>query len=771
MSKKLLKIVALLLPIALLMSAMSSPAIALIQKVGQPRLDEAFMKVIQDPDAATTAFQLCEVEFYPDMIRKQNVYKLLAENQTLLASPAFHYCYIAMNTRSYVPDDAGQPDAGRPLAPLNWTDFRMALLWAGLSHAEKEAAILEIYGGPLVTAVDSFVPPAYGVWHYEPPTPPGCQYAEAKAMLEASGFTIAGSLLIQPNGVPVRDIIEVIGPAGTPTSNAFTQKWVDKWNDFVDNFLMVTNCNFWHNPIDFNQEIVRAYTYRNFDMFFLCYGLGRFTDYLYSLFHSSQDFPDGDNCYGIHDAELDALLETVMFGTVYEEKLQASLDVQQMLLEELVPGVTIYSRTYFTAFKDYRPYTGPESPYLVNAVNQKGYGADNGWTWGLLHWHNQPTGGSVKYVLGYALASLHPGWATSAYEWDVLNRIEDGLMALSPELGDMPWMCSYWKVEPFIWEPLNVDGIKIRFQLREGLKWQDGMPITVEDIKFAMQHIFNYPRLNTIWQYMLWSQIVDPCTIDIYLNTTSQYMVYNVAGVALEFPKHIYDRADSVNASLWEIDYEDWTGVPPPAAYPFMKALIGCGPYVFDYWSPSTNIAHIVKYQEYFVDTPIKQYFIHLQRVDPGEVEYSVVVVNTGSKDASTEELVTAHVDAIEITLDGEIFQIIPGFDIDPFEVKVFGPYTVEVEIGNHYLDCHTYVDGVLVDTYESPLWMTLKEDVNMNINVGVDDIFAAAAAFGSQPPPFAGWERWDERCDMFGDYYVGIDDIFDIAVNFGWGL
>jgi hypothetical protein len=59
--------------------------------------------------------------------------------------------------------------------------------------------------------------------------------------------------------------------------------------------------------------------------------------------------------------------------------------------------------------------------------------------------------------------------------------------------------------------------------------------------------------------------------------------------------------------------------------------------------------------------------------------------------------------------------------------------------------------------------------DVTLDFYIGIDDIFAAASAFGSQPPPFPGYERWDERCDINGDFYVGIDDIFSIAVEFGW--
>jgi outer membrane protein assembly factor BamB/ABC-type transport system substrate-binding protein len=756
----------------------------------QPRIDDAFMQVIQDPDAATSAFQACEVEFLPDMIRWANIRKLINENQIVLAMGGYHYCYLGINCRSYVPDDAGQPDAGRALAPLNWTDFRQALLWAGLSHAEKEAAILTIYGGPVVTAVDSPVPPTYGVWHWEPPYYPGCNYTKAWEYLEASGFTIAGGKLVQPNGVIARDTIEVLSPAGTPTSIAFTQAFVDKWNDFFDNFLAVTNCNFINNPVDFGTVLVtRAFTYRNFDIYFLCWSLGRFTDYLYDFFHSSQDYPDSKNAPGLKDPALDHDLELVKWGTVYEEKLAACYDAQRLLVFEDCPTIELYSRTYFTAFKNYT-YYGAGNKYLANAVNQKGVGADNRWTWGLMHWSDSPTGGTVKYVLGSNLVHLHPGWATSESEWDVLNRIEDGLMTTDLEMADLPNIACKWTVVPFDWPDLNIySGTKVTFQIRSDVLWHDLHPVDIYDVKFALDFLRNFPRYGPIYQYLMWSQIVDPCTIDIYLNTTSQWILYDLADTALLFPEHMYGETftvyhsaigeyvtyhypdgwlkqhgyDPVNAAVDTINYNVGEA---------RKALIGCGPYVFDYWDPATNIAHVVKFHHFWINAPIKANTIQPQKWDPcTPFTYYVEIVNEGAED-QLGNIVPFVIDYIELTADGVVIYVIPGpITVNPFSYAVLGPYEWHFDKCNHYMGIHIYAygDPVPYDNDVCPIVVSLKQDVTNDCYVGIDDIFIAASAFGSSPPPFPGYERWDERCDVNGDYYIGIDDIFDIAVCFGW--
>jgi peptide/nickel transport system substrate-binding protein len=773
MAKNLFKMLALLIPIMLLLSSIGS-ATAAIQHYGQPRFDDAYLVTITTPSAERAAFEACTVEMLPDMLTWVDITALMAENQIMYASPGYHYCHIDINCRDYVPDDAGQPDAGRSLDPLNWTAFRQALAWAGLNLAQKAAAINDIYGGPAVTAVNNPVPPALGYWSNTALLDPGGDNVKAAQILTAAGFTISGGKLYTPSGYLVRDTIELISPsaAEAPTSTAFCQKWVDQWNAFFGTYLGLTNCAFINNPIATSTLIERAFTLRNFDLYFLCWGLGRFPDYLYDFYHSSQEGPDQNNAAGIKDAALDAQLEILKWGTDHAAKVAAAWEAQELIVEDLVPSVFLYSRTYYNAFKNYTYYDSGNPNYLVNMINMPGYGADNSWTWGLMHWSTSATGGTLKYCNTGNVEELHPGWATWTYEWNILNRVLDGLLNLNPyTITDIPWIASSWKSEPFSWPELGVTaGQKITFQIRDGVLWHDLEPVTVYDIQFALKFLPNFPRYSAIWQYLLWSQVVDPCTIDIYLNTTSQFIIYDLAGVALMFPEHIYGPDgwlvnhgyDPINADVWAIPYTVGDA---------RKALVGCGPYVFDYFDPSIGVAYIVKFNHYFVDGPLKQSFIMPQRVDPDTTfEFSVQIINTGSKDEDTGELVPAVIDHIDITLDGEPLFTIAGFVLQPFTNRTFGPYAIDLPAGQHYLDCHTVAYGETYDNYEGPTWITLKEDVTLDIYVGIDDIFAAAHAFGSQPPPFPGYERWDERCDMNADYYIGIDDIFDIAHHFGWG-
>jgi ABC-type transport system substrate-binding protein len=753
-----------------------NPATGTIQKVGQPRLDEIYMKALSSYDAIVQDFRACGTDMISLGYNWTYVSQLLDEQQTLLTSTRFHYCHIDFNCRSYVPNDAEQPDAGRELAPLNWSSFRQSLTWAGLSCAEKEAAILEIFGGPVAVPDDSPVPVSLGVWHWEPPAI-GCNFTKAWEILEASGFYIAGNVLCQPNGVAARDTIEVLSPnasAGAPSSSAmaFAQKWVDKWNDFFDNFLGVTNCNFVNNPVGMGTLYPRAFTYRNFDAYFQGWALGRFPDYLYDFFHSSQDYPDSVNAAGLADPELDSWLETIKYSMIYQERLQACYEAQQKLILELCPSVYVYSRNYHSAFKNYTYYQG-QLKWLENMINLAGFGADNPWTWGLMHWNTAPTGGKVNFSMYEynAVSNLHPGQAGSMMELSILEKVTDSLTRVDLSNNDLPWIAVNWTVKPFVWEPLNVvNGMQLTLQIRNGVLWHDLMPVTVEDIKFALSFMANFPQYEYLSEYLLWSEVTDPFTIDVYINTTEQWPISEIEYWALKFPKHIYDPGgwleqhgyDPVTAEVWNIDYGQGEA---------RKALVGCGPYVFDYWNATTNTAHLVKFQNYWVDGPIKVSIITPQRVDPNTIQqYYVEIINTGSEDSLTGEFAPAVIDGVEVLLDSNVIKVIPGLIVvQPFSYVKLGPFNVQLGEGFHYLHCRAYCYGEQYDSYSCPLWVTPDEDVNGDMYVGIDDIFSACVAFGAEPLGFPYSERWDERCDINGDHYIGIDDIFSIAVRFGW--
>jgi ABC-type transport system substrate-binding protein len=88
-------------------------------------------------------------------------------------------------------------------------------------------------------------------------------------------------------------------------------------------------------------------------------------------------------------------------------------------------------------------------------------------------------------------------------------------------------------------------------------------------------------------------------------------------------PRFTFITNDSNRLHAWNITYEDWQGYPPPVissmAEP-LKALVGSGPFIFDYWDTTAGIIHLVRNPDYWVDGRVKANVLAAsQRIAPGD--------------------------------------------------------------------------------------------------------------------------------------------------------
>lgn len=117
--------------------------------------------------------------------------------------------------------------------------------------------------------------------------------------------------------------------------------------------------------------------------------------------------------------------------------------------------------------------------------------------------------------------------------------------------GDHPWLSrtvgydglSRWNVEgteviPNLAEEWEVsgDGSSVTFKLREGLKWSDGQPFTVDDIVFAQNDVLNNPDLTAIQeQNRATAEKVDDLTVRIsFRQPFATYARHQATGLAVE---------------------------------------------------------------------------------------------------------------------------------------------------------------------------------------------------------------------------------------------
>jgi peptide/nickel transport system substrate-binding protein len=543
-----------------------------------PKVDVLRNKVIQNPDAQIEAMQNCTVDVLTRLTRASDIEKLEGEGFTITSTPGFHICFIGLNIRTW---------------PLSDIHFRHAL-----AHSFDRETIVAMLGGYIKLPVDSMVPPVYGGWHNPEVNPhpfnlgnpffstPG-EHSTC-SILMAAGYTFVdadGSGTVtppdyweMPNGERLPDL-HVLTPTieVDPQSYEIVAWWITD--------LASIGIYFIHEPVNPSYLLNLVYNERNFDAFIIGFHLGRFPDYLYDWFHSSQDFPGGGNCFGIHDPALDEMLETIKFSLDHAAKLEACYAAQERLAY-LVPTIPVYSEYYFDAFK----------PGLFGIVKSHGYGADNMWTYLNIHWEIAPPVQTVVWCLKDKPDIFNP-LSGNAYAWKFMDKVFDPLMAVNPYTHeDIPWIATNWEV---VETPTGMD---VTYYLRDDVYWQDTLQYNASDAEFSLEFLRDnqIPRFKPAWQNITDVEVIDTFTFTVHANVTSQFLIYDWAALATLLPPKVW--ADWNGQPLELILARDlstepgWNGRTP-------TNLFGTGPFVFQFYDDILLYGDLSANRDYFLTT------------------------------------------------------------------------------------------------------------------------------------------------------------------------
>lgn len=148
----------------------------------------------------------------------------------------------------------------------------------------------------------------------------------------------------------------------------------------------------------------------------------------------------------------------------------------------------------------------------------------------------------------------------------VATNIFDGLVYRGPDLKIVPGLAASW-------EELD-EGKRIRFNLREGVKFHDGEPFNAEAVKFTFDRLLgdegakgpqrsNYIAIEKV-------EVIDDKTVDFHLKTPDPVLITKLAGYGAMIvpPKYIAEKG------------EDYFNTHP----------VGTGPFKFVSYEPKVNI-------------------------------------------------------------------------------------------------------------------------------------------------------------------------------------
>ncbi|HEV7372199.1 ABC transporter substrate-binding protein [Arenibaculum sp.] len=158
-------------------------------------------------------------------------------------------------------------------------------------------------------------------------------------------------------------------------------------------------------------------------------------------------------------------------------------------------------------------------------------------------------------------ASIDPHFSYVATSKAMVTNIFDTLIERDPDLRLTPALATEWTyLGDSVWQ----------FKLREGVKWHDGEPLTVDDVLFTFERAPNVPNSPAPFGQFL-SQIeraekVDDLTFTIKTRNPSPQLLFDLAEVPI-VSEHVGKDAKT----------EDYNSG---------KAAVGTGPFKFVSWTP-----------------------------------------------------------------------------------------------------------------------------------------------------------------------------------------
>jgi len=607
-----------------------------------PAIDVFRGTVIRSPDSQLIAMQTGTGDVLTDLIRTGDVEKLTRDGFTVTYDAGFHMGHVGFNVRPLAEQHKADLSPRRPdttIWPLADVNFRHALI-----HAYDQDTIVASIYGYTVTPIQSLVPPAQGGWvnpnvpkhPYNPGSPLATTiynpangaYEDSCSILRYGGYhfeniapsTVGPEDYWTKGGVPMPQMTFWTPTYETaPTSAEHGARWVtDLGKIGLQGSTSNGNSGIIHTPAEFADYMDKVDA-AQFDLYMVFWSLGRFPDHLYDMCDSSQRAgPEPlnkglGNKPGINNAALDIQVEIIKTSLDHTAKLNAAYLAQSMLYNPTVSDAAfsymqLYSRIYFNGFnKD-----------LLGVVKSPGYGSDNGWTYNNLYWKPGSAGEAshtlgdgrkfVNWIWGEYPEKMNPAYSTTVYAWDVISKTLDGLLDINPYTHeDLTAMSS---ALPDIVS--TTTGMEITYHLRKDVFWQDGNPFTANDAKFNWEFIkYNkIPRYMTVWQYLDHVEVIDDYTVKVVLNTKSQFLVYDFAGLAAYFPPPVWRPLNNTGLSNI-LAYEPTLNMTKPTGagawfgtdQGAKTQLYGTGSFVFDSYDKINGIIQLHQFPGYYRTT------------------------------------------------------------------------------------------------------------------------------------------------------------------------
>ena len=497
-----------------------------------PRIEKLCMVIVRNSDAQVLAVERGDADVISELARPSDIERL-SRNPKLKMSLArgFHAFFILLNNEK---------------APWNDKYVRQAAAEA----IDRNNIVRTIYSG-YCEPINSWLPPV-SPWALPESTKTIFDRDSARSKLKSRGYSwnISG-LLVAPDGKALPHI-KLLTPLANvaPTTAEMAEQAADS--------LRAVGFPVDVEPMDFSAMVAKL-DRKDYSMAVLAWSMGRNPDSLYAFYHSSMSAEGGYNMTGTKDKALDAELSKLRFAKDKKEAEAASAKVQ-LMLADIMPSIPIYSRFSVASV----------SNSWKNILTTEKVTADNMWSFLMA----EPKDGRMRtmnVILPEEPRNLNPFTASTAYSWQVLGMIYEGMTSTNPfTLEDMPGIAESWSVK----SAANGENMhtELVFKFKNGLKWNDGSAMTASDMKVTIDFL----RRNKIPRFFdsvkdVENVSVSGNTLTVRMKGVSYWYLDNIGGLPC-MPKKILDKIS---------DWQNWNPIAKDGKTAAL-GLIGCGPFMLD---------------------------------------------------------------------------------------------------------------------------------------------------------------------------------------------
>jgi peptide/nickel transport system substrate-binding protein len=189
---------------------------------------------------------------------------------------------------------------------------------------------------------------------------------------------------------------------------------------------------------------------------------------------------------------------------------------------------------------------------------------------------------------------LNPLTSNDASSSEVLGFIFESLLTREPRTVELKPLVAVARPE------ISQDKLTYTFKIRNDVRFQDGRPLTGEDVLFSVKAIkcpfVNAPFLRVYFNSLINAELIDPYTIR-FVTKEPYFLNESVLGGITLMPRHYYDPENL----LQRLTVRDLTGDParlPSEAKKFADQFnrnfnrnpLGSGPYKFSGWKTGREI-------------------------------------------------------------------------------------------------------------------------------------------------------------------------------------